>query len=125
MIVFWTLVGVFLVLLGEFFVPVFRDLFRGSKIFLIPSVLFSLLGIILLVLILKEKTGGKLKKFLVLTGASATGFFLSSLLHNFISGLIQAEESFFFTLAIVVCPMGFLVGAIGSIVLFIKKQNRF
>ncbi|MCK4368633.1 MAG: hypothetical protein KAV68_03065 [Dehalococcoidales bacterium] len=96
-----------------------------------PFAVFFLLGIALLVLTLKEKIGGTLKKFFLLTGASATGFFVFVLLHNLVYGLFiyffgegfwnGGDEPFFFIMAIFVCPLGFLVGMVGSIVLSIKS----
>jgi hypothetical protein len=44
-----------------------------------------------------------------------------SILHNAVSALLNTEEPVFFIIAIIVCPIGFLVGAIGSIVLTIKR----
>jgi len=133
-VIFWALVGTFIVILGEFFIPAFGDLFRGSKLFLLPLAIFSLLGLVLLILVLKEKATRKIEKFLILTGASAAGFFIFVLLHNFVYGLFihlfgesfwgrigVGDEPFFFFLAVIVCPVGFLIGAIGSIVLLIKK----
>jgi len=94
------------------------------------------LGILLLVLTLKNKIERKLKKFLLLTGASATGFFVFVFLHNvfyalgkitghilIINYLMEALHVIFFIIAIFICPIGFLVGIAGSIVLFIKKRN--
>ena len=73
------------------------------------------------------------KRFLILLGTSFVGFFVFVLLHNVIYGLVYVEmlnrpdldEPFFFIMAIFVCPIGFLVGAVGSIFLTIKsKQAR-
>lgn len=135
-LVFWALIGVFLLILAQFFVPAVGELFKGSLFFLLPFVIFFLLGIILMFLTVKEKMMGKLKKFLMLTGASSTGFFLFVLLHNLFYGLgIMAEDIVvlnylaeilhvvFFMAAIFVCPLGFLIGVIGSAVLFIKKSG--
>ena len=135
-IIFWALIGVFLFILSQFFIPAVSDLFRGSKLFLIPLAVFSLLGLALLVLTLKEKTTGKLKKFLVLTGASSTGFFVFVFLHNafyalgivtshitVLNYLMEALHVAFFFIAIFICPLGFLVGTAGSIVMFIKKKG--
>ena len=135
-ITFWTLVGAFILVLGEFFIPAFGDLFRGSKLFLGPLLIFSLLGILLLILTLKNKIERKLKKFLLLTGASATGFFVFVFLHNafyalgkitvhilIVNYLMEALHVVSFIIAIFICPIGFLVGMISSIVLFIKKRN--
>lgn len=136
-ITFWALVGIFLVIMGEFFIPSVRELFRGSILFLLPFTIFSLLGIVLIVLTLRKKIEGVLKKFLILTGASAGGFFVSVFLHNafyalgttinhiiILNYLVEAINVGFFIIAIFVCPLGFLVGVIGSIVLFNKKKNK-
>lgn len=69
-----------------------------------------------------------LKKFLILTGASAVGFFVFAILHNLVSALLstvfnsEVEEPVFFILAVIVCPLGFLIGAIGSIIEFLKGR---
>ena len=129
--IFWALVGVFIVNLCLFFIPAFRDLLRGSLLFLSPFAVFFLLGVALIVLTVKEKVAGMLKKSFLLTGASAAGFFVSILLHNAIYGLFiywfgtdfwnGGDEPFFFIVAVIVCPIGFLVGAIWSIVLRYRK----
>jgi len=136
-ITFWALVGTFLVIISEFFIPSVRELFRGSIFFLLPFIVFSLLGIILIVLILREKIEGVLKKFLILTGVSAGGFFVSIFLHNafyalgvitnqiiILNYLVEVINVGFFIIAIFVCPLGFLIGVIGSIVLLNKKKNK-
>ena len=133
--IFWALIGVFIVVVCLFFVPAFRDLLRGSELFLVPIAIFFLLGAALIFLTLKEKVGGILQKFLLLTGASAVGFLVSILLHNAIYGLFiyffganfwdrisLGDEPVFFIVAIIICPIGFLVGVAGSIVLAIKNR---
>ncbi len=45
------------------------------------------------------------------------------LLHNVISGLFNIDEPFFFLIALLLCPIGFLVGVVGSIVLAIKSKQ--
>ena len=132
--IFWALVGVFIVIVSVFSIPAFRDLVMGFLFIIISGSIFLLLGVALIVLTIKEKVGGTLKKFFLLTGASSAGFFVFVLLHNFIYGLFihflgadfwdrigLGDEPVFFIMAIVVCPLGFLVGAIGSIVLGIKR----
>jgi len=134
--IFWALVGIFILILSQFFVPAVRDLFKGPLLFLVSFAVFSLLGAVLIFLTLKEKIKGKLKKFLILTGASAVGVFISVLLHNLIYGLFVAvfgadfwdkiglgDEPLFFLLAIIVCPIGFLVGVVGSIIFFLKRNH--
>lgn len=134
---FWALVGVFLVIASEFFIPVVRELFRGSLLFLLPFIVFSLLGIVLIFLTVKEKVEGMLKKFLILTGASSAGFFVFIFLHNafyalatitshitVLNYLMEILHIVFFFIAIPVCPLAFLVGVVGSIVLFVKKRKK-
>ena len=135
--IFWALVGVFIVIVCLFLIPAFRGtMFLWFLI--ISGSIFLLLGVALIVLTIKEKVGGMLKKFFLLTGASSAGFFVFVLLHNFIYGLFihffgadfwdrigpGGDEPFFFILAIIVCPLGFLVGAVGSIVLAIRSSGQ-
>jgi len=137
--IFRALVVAFVVTASVFFIAASIPAFRGSTflwfIAISGAVLF-LLGGALIFFTVKEKVGGMLKKFLILTGASATGFFVSVFLHNAIYGLFilwfgadfwdrigVGDEPFFFIVAIFVCPIGFLVGVIGSIVLGIKKSR--
>jgi len=130
----WSLFVVFLFIICQFFIPEIRDLFSGSKLFLTPFIVFCVLGAILIYLTVKERIKGPLKVFLLLTGISAAGFFASVFLHNafyalgvltshiiVLSYLMQILHVAFFLIAIFVCPLGFLAGLIGSIVLFIKK----
>jgi len=134
--IFWALIGVFIVVVCLFFIPVFRDLLQGSELFLAPIAVFFLLGVALIFFTVREKVRGIHKKFLLLTGASAVGFFVSILLHNAIYGLFiywfgadfwdrigMGDEPFFFLVAIIICPLGFLVGAVGSVVLAIKNKR--
>lgn len=118
--VFWALVGIFVVIASVFFIPAFRELVMGFLFIIISGVVFFLLGAALIFLTVKEKVGGMLKKFLILTGASSAGFLVFALLHNAIYGLF-GDESFFLIMAVIVCPIGFLVGTTGSITLAIKN----
>ena len=129
--IFWASVAVFIAIVCLFFIPAFRDLVSGSWLLLIPFAVFFLLGVALIVLTLREKVGGRLKAFFLLTGASAGGVFISILLHNLVYSLFVhffgtdfwngGDELFFFTLAIFICPLGFLVGVVGSVILAIKR----
>lgn len=77
------------------------------------------------------KSSGILRTFVILTGASILGFPISVLLHNAIYGLFilwfgadlwnGGDEPFFFIMAVFICPLGFIVGAIGSIVLAVTR----
>ena len=136
-IIFWALTGVFLFIASQLFIPIVRELVRGPVIFLLPFFVFFLLGIILIFLALKEKVEKSLKRFLILTGGSATGFFLFVLLHNLFYGLeivisqisvlsliMEILYTVSFIIAIFVCPLGFVIGAIGTIMMFIKKKEN-
>lgn len=90
----------------------------------------SIIAIGFRLLIRKTKPKGSLKKFLILTGASIVGFFIFAILHNIISGILsqllkqEIEEPIFFIMATLVCPIGVVVGVIGSIVQLIKRRAR-
>ena len=135
--IFWALVGIFVVIASTLVIPAVRELLMGLLFLIISGVIFLLLGVALIFFTVQEKVGGALKKFFILTGASAAGFFVSFLLHNAIYGLFihffgvdfwdrigLGDEPFFFIIAIFVCPIGFLVGAVCSIVLTLKKFRR-
>ena len=81
----------------------------------------------------------RVKYFLILLGASAVGFFVFVLLHNIFYGLgIMASDIIVlhhllevlhvvsFLIAIFVCPAGFLIGALGSVVTVVTyfKKGR-
>ena len=131
---FWALVGTFLVIIGAIFIPAVRELLMGSLFLLISGTVFFLLGAGLIFLAVKQKVGVMSRRFLLLTGAAAAGFVVSVLLHNAVYGLFiywfgadfwdrigLGDEPVFFFMAILVCPVAFLVGAIGTIALAIKR----
>ena len=134
-VIFYALVAVFVLAVSIIFIPVFRGFISGTFM-IISGVILVILGSILIGLTLVQKVEGKLKKFLMLAGASAAGFFVFVLLHNIFYGLEQitshitilsylmkAFEVVFFLIAIFACPIGFLVGVIGTIVMFNKKRK--
>lgn len=133
-IIFWTLVGFFILVLAEMFIPAVREVFSGSILFLTPFVIFSVLGLALLILVLKEKRKDKLSKFLLLTGGAATTFFLSVFLHNLFYALnilagqikilafiAEVLSVIFFFMAVPIALLAFLVGLIGSLVVIIRQ----
>ena len=135
-VVFWLLMGAFLAIDSVFLIPAARELLMGITFMIVAGTVFLALGAALIVLAVKEKVSGMLKKFLILTGASVVGIPVSVVLHNAIYGLFIAwfgagfwdriglgDEPFFFFMAIVVCPLAFLVGAIGTIVLVVKGRG--
>ncbi len=134
--IFWILVINFVLILSQIFIPAIRNLFRGSPLFFFSFATLSVLGVILIFLTIKKKVKGKLKGFLLLTGISSPGFFMSVLLHNFLyalaeitkqinllSRLFEVLHVIFFIIAVIVCPIGFLVGIIGSLLLINKKER--
>ncbi len=128
------LIVIFLTLIIYFAVPMphetKRVLFPLIAVF---GIAFFVLGIALLVMTIKKKVKSPLKWFLILTGASSAAVFPSVILHNFIYGLLTylvgpdvwgkgGDEPFFFILALIVCPIVFLIGSIGSVILMVKKK---
>jgi hypothetical protein len=133
-ITFWVLVGVFIILIGIFVIPVARELVLGGALMLGAGIAFLVLGALLLYFTLRSEARGLLKNFLLTTGASAVGIPISILLHNLVYGLFihffgdnfwdrigTSDEPAFFVLATIVCPLAFVVGVIGSIVIKIRK----
>ena len=96
----------------------------------IPGIVLVYLAVTVLFVAL-VRNWRELKKFLILMGASSAGFVVFVLLHNALYGLVYVmmlnrpdlDEPFFFVLAVFVCPVGFLVGVVGSVVLFIKRRR--
>lgn len=134
-VMFYALVGIFVLAISIIFIPAFRGFVSGTFM-IISGVILVILGSVLIGLTLVQKVEGKLKKFLMLTGASAAGFFVFALLHNIfyaleqitghiaiLSYLMKAFEVIFFLIAIFACPMGFLVGVIGTMAMFNKKRK--
>src|SRR4030067_3039646 len=131
-IVFALLVLLFIFIVASLFItyPVFikNILSLFIEIFVI---IYFLLGVVLIFLTYKKKIKGKQKKLLFLTGASASGIFLSSLLHNFLFALsvlafdikhmyyflVFLHMTFFFV-AVFICPLGFIIGVIGTIFMY-------
>jgi len=136
-LIFWSLILIFIVIAVYIVAPTPISIKHTIFPFVAALAVVSfLLGIALIIITLKIKVKGNLKRFLILTGASVSGFFISVMLHNLIYGMfIQlfganfwdkfglADEPFFFLLGIVVFPTIFIFGAIGSIVLFLRTGN--
>ena len=131
--VFWILVGVFVIIACTMFIPTLNGLV--IRFIILPAgVVLAGLGVTLIVLTVKKKVRGIRKKFLLLTGASAVGIPVFVILHNLVYALLilwfgedfwggSGDEPVFFIMAIIVCPIGFLVGAVGSVVLAIKNKR--
>ena len=134
--IFYALIGVFLVILCMFFVPVVTEFAQGPFLFLTPFIIFSVLGAALLFLTIKSKIKGKQRKLLILSGVSAAGFFVGILLHNLLYALaiisshivilkylFEFLHATFFIIAVIVCPIGFIIGTVGTVTILIKKKK--
>ncbi|MFH1352423.1 MAG: hypothetical protein ABIH68_02485 [bacterium] len=75
-LILWGLSGIFPVIVCEFFCPAVREMFKGSLLFLLPVIVFSLLGAALILLTVKQRVEGTLKTFLILTGATGSAILL-------------------------------------------------
>ena len=133
-IIFWLLIAMALLVVCEMFISPVNEFLQGP-VFLLPMVLFSLTGGILLFMIFRQNVEKPLKTWLVITGVFSTGFFVSVFLHNMIYALVillfgpdiwenigMSDEPVFFIIGVVICPVGFLIGAVGSIVMLIKRR---
>ena len=135
--VFCALVGIFVVLASYIAIPSNPSVKRTFFPFVaVLAILFFILGAVLTLLTLKSKIEKKLRVFLLLTGASAASFLPSVILHNFfyalgvitshiavLSYLMEVFHVVFFLIGVVVCPLGFLVGVVGSVVVTIRKRR--
>lgn len=131
--IFYSLIGIFILILLFFIIP-FEDEVR-RPLFLVAAILgllFLALGITLAILARKEK--GKLRIFLMLTGISAIAPLLFTILHNFFYALAIAFEnlSFIFEplhavsfiISIIIAPIAFLVGIIGTLILWKRGAGK-
>lgn len=133
-LVFWILVGIFIILVCYFAIP--GPFYFKRSLFPLVAVLgivFFVFGLILIIATYRMKIKGKLKLYYLLTGYSAVGVLVFVLLHNFVyplfivlfgEGFLQGgDDPVFFILAVIVCPIVFLIGVIGSIVMLVKKEK--
>lgn len=63
----------------------------------------------------------KLRLYLLVMVISLALFFVSTVLHNYLSALFGTEEPVFFVIAVIISPIGILVGGVGTIVFGIKE----
>jgi len=147
--VFWSLLGAFILVFISFNVmnspirTLLNDLYPDdivavavSTFFQFSGLLFFALGLTLLILTVRAKLDKIFKGFLLLTSSSAVGVFVSILLHGVVYGLFIllfgegfwdkigiSDEPLFFIMAIFVCPVAYLVGTVGSIVLVVRRKR--
>jgi len=134
-IVFWALVAAFAALVLTVLLPDVLSFFR--PVFLVLMALCFLLGLALLILSLRWKQRTLLRTFWILAGASTAGVALGSVLHNafyalatvtgnwpILNGAMEVLEVAFFLIATLLCPVAFLVGTVGAIVLIVRRSGR-
>ena len=132
---FWFQVAAFVALLGSMLVPSFRALVRPA--FLPLMGVYFILGLVLLVLCIRTRPLKRLRRFLILTGASSAGLTVFSALHNAFYGLAELASKWpvlkhaagglevaFFVVAVCVCPIGYIVGVLGSTVALLRSDQR-
>jgi len=147
--VFWALLGVFILVFISFNVmnapirTLLNDLYPDdivavvvSTFFQLSGLLFFALGLTLLILTARAKLDRLFKGFLLLTSSSAVGVFVSILLHGVVYGLFILifgedfwerigipDEPAFFIMALIICPIAYLVGTVGSVVLILRRKR--
>ena len=133
-IVFWALVAAFAALVLTVLLPDVLDFFR--PVFLSLMALCFLLGLALLILSVRWKQRTTLRTFWILAGASTAGAALGSVLHNafyalatvtakwpVLSVAMEVLEGTFFLVSVLLCPVAFLVGTVGAIVLILRHRG--
>jgi len=149
---FWAVLGAFILVFITIFVmnppirTILNDLYPDETVSAVVSIFFPLsgllffaLGLALLILTIRARArlDRLLKRFLLLTSSSAVGVFASILLHGVVYGLFillfgedfwsrtgLEDEPFFFIMGLLVCPIAYLAGTVGSIVLIIQKKKH-
>jgi hypothetical protein len=127
--VFWAMVAFFIISICLMFVlPIVGREVR-FVLFTTWAILFGL-GVALIVLTVKKVTPGLLRKFLLVTGSSVAGLPFFAVLHNLVTALCirffglgsDFDEPVFFVIATIICPLGFLAGVIGTIVIATRSK---
>jgi len=133
---FYAMVAIFVLIVAFFFMlnsdNIKREFF---PVLAVLAILFLIYGAVLIFFSIKFKVERKLKRYLILTGASAIGFPVFVILHNLfyalgvlagnivvLKSIMEFLHAAFFLIGLIGCPIGFLIGVIGSIVIF-KKNN--
>ena len=109
-------------------------LMPGPYVFILWILHFAA-GVGLIIAAYKEKISGKRKFFLLLSGFSSAGFLVGVVLHNLLYALgtitenlvilnkiINFFEVAFFLAATIICPVGFIVGMVGTLIILKKSR---
>ena len=108
----------------------------GPYIFIL-WILHFFAGVGLIITTYKEKISGKRQFYLLLSGFSSAGFLIGVVLHNLLYALGTITENFvilnkiinffevaFFLVATIICPVGFIVGVVGTLIVLKKSQSE-
>jgi hypothetical protein len=133
-IVFGAMVLAFLVLAGGLQYDPLQDLIRPA--FLPLMAITFALGVALLVLSIRWRAPSTLRTLWIVAGAGPVGFVVGSVLHNafyavetvtgqwaILHGAAQVLGVAFFLIAVLVCPIAFVVGTIGAIVALVLRRR--
>jgi hypothetical protein len=118
--IFWAATVVFIIIMAVVLLPSSSD--WVDIVLLTACIALIGLGFALMVLPVRRKVTGTIRKYLLLTGAAAAGFPIAAVLHNLVFALFNIEEPVFPIISTFVCPIGFLVGFVGTILLTIKSR---
>lgn len=134
LVIFWIIFALFIVTMVNMYLPNMIP-YAGYVISISLWIILPILGIALIILAAKAGFTKIARAFFILTGASALGIGAGVVLHNLLyAALIKifgegiwsnmGDEPVFFILATIICPLGLLVGAIGSIILIASKKVK-
>lgn len=125
------------VLAALIFLPGGERIVRTDAVIFGGGIVLFVLGGMLVYSTMRQKTSGPLRILLILTGASAAGITVGALLHNLLYalGILMFGDGFwesiglpdepvFFIIALVICPIAYLVGSIGSIIYILRRKRR-
>jgi len=126
----------FLLMLTAIFVVSVRNTFREHGVFLLPIIMYSVLGMLIMIIILKEKSYVQGRKWLLFSALSSAGFLVMSISHNVmyalsimdlpmmvINKLAEWLHVILFITAIIISPIAYLVGVIGFGLSCLKKNQ--
>lgn len=107
-----------------------NGIIRGPSMFIL-WILLAVAGLGLVISTYRQKTAGKVRVFLLVAGYSAVGFLAGVVLHNLLYALAMLAENLAvihvilnileaaaFIAAVILCPVGLLVGIIGTLILW-------